>query len=252
MGLINKSWSSQYWTRGDAITGRLQFTLESLLTCSQHRGREYTADHVVVTWLPRRVSSALAHHAPAPRSLVERRVTSRVTWPAAWLSAIVSPSSVSTPTFLIYTVSVYFHLLFSSFRNSNLPVFLSMMADSSTSPTYTLGGAESTTSDEFIRSSAISSSQSPQKSAPAEDISHVKRPMNAFMVSLVTFSWGRTVLICAGNLREFDRRNNGQGSLKVINCRPGYSLRSCLLLPNFMPLIFGGLSFEIYMDFQPV
>ncbi|XP_063676689.1 transcription factor SOX-9-like isoform X1 [Bolinopsis microptera] len=57
-----------------------------------------------------------------------------------------------------------------------------MMADSSTSPTYTLGGAESTTSDDFIRSSAISSSQSPQKSAPAEDISHVKRPMNAFMV----------------------------------------------------------------------
>nr|AIA23791.1 Sox4 [Mnemiopsis leidyi] len=57
-----------------------------------------------------------------------------------------------------------------------------MMADSSTSPTYTLGGAESTTSDDFIRSSTISSSQSPPKSTPAEDISHVKRPMNAFMV----------------------------------------------------------------------
>lgn len=119
VGVINDRAHCQYWRVG--ILGHLDnqkcsalhsSRAQSLLTCSQHRGPEYTTDHAPVTCPPLHVSSALAHHAHAARSLAESRVTSLVTWSGAWLSAIVSPSSVFTPTFLIYTVSVYFHLLF--------------------------------------------------------------------------------------------------------------------------------------------
>ena len=110
-------------------------------------------------------------HAHDARWLAGESVRSRSTWPRAWWGRYdrdyISRTALLTP------------------YNTCLLLFCSAMADSSTSPTYTLGGAESTTSDDFIRSSQISSSQSPPKSSTAaDDISHVKRPMNAFMVSV--------------------------------------------------------------------
>lgn len=110
---------------------------------------------------------------------VTRRVTQRYSFTELLLYAYILD---------LYSLCLFSPAVFEASLSADLVNFADlMMADSSTSPTYTLGGAESTTSDDFIRSSAISSSQSPQKSGPAEDISHVKRPMNAFMVRFDIF-----------------------------------------------------------------
>ena len=179
--IISREQTNMCYNKGEVnyLHSRPGTVFVDMLECSSLR-----TTSTRVTWLPRDMCHLLHVHLPGhvtsdihrvrpPRWLAESFVTSRVTWPRAWSDELCSSTARSVSTALL-TLSLFCTVF----------VDLCNMADSSTEPAYTLGGAESTTSDDFIRSTTVSSSQSPQK-PPPEDISHVKRPMNAFMVRFV-------------------------------------------------------------------